>query len=623
MGKPTSLKWVNTWYKAIAADLINQESGLTSGELHQHVQSCILDALYYEVYERHGVSLPGFLASKQPTHWINTPSIPDITANGLGEIYEQVLSHNPTEKKTGGAYYTPTQLVDFVVENTVGVWKEELPTVLDPACGGGFFLLAAYQELLDGRSQDMGRSLTRAEREQILLDCIYGVDINPQAVAVTQLSLLLKLLENQLPSQQPLPDLSRNIHCGNAVIGDDFEWNDSSQSSPQSNPLIWRKAFPNILQSGGFNIVIGNPPYIDSEWMTKYLLSWRQYCSNHYKSATGNWDLFCVFIEKALTLCRPDGLISLVVPNKLASADYAAGARSLLTTVSQIITLRDYSQSAAFGVAVYPLVFVARKRSGQLDKQQLEQPKSGAVWTIATTIQQSQLLDRLRDHFPSLGAIVQVNGAATVAEAYAMQELIEEEPYPEEVQSHNHLRMVNSGTIDRYCFLWGKKPMRYLGQSYWCPVIIRSDRLPPNRLQQAKQPKIIVSGMNKRLECALDQDGSFLAGKSTSIIFSSQTCDLYYLLGVLNSRLISFYLKGYFSGNSLKGNYLRIGSPQLRQIPICLSANPAPMIKLVRQRLTETIPSKLQMIDHQIDQLVYQLYKLTDLEIQLIEQAKF
>ena len=118
------------------------------------------------------------------------------------------------------------------------------------------------------------------------------------------------------------------------------------------------------------------------------------------------------------------------------------------------------------------------------------------------------------------------------------------------------------------------------------------------------------------------KNGSFLAGKSTSIIFASQTCDFYYLLGVLNSRLISFYLKSYFGGNSLKGNYFRVGSPQLRQIPIGLSKNPAPMIKLVSQRLTETIPIKRQMLDRQIDQLVYQLYGLTDLEIEIIEQAK-
>jgi N-6 DNA Methylase/TaqI-like C-terminal specificity domain len=598
MVKPTSLKWVDDWYRAIAANFIASE--LTGLERHQRVQDAILNALYYEVDQQYGIAL-----SKVSRPLIKPPPMPTLTAHTLGEIYEQILSHSPTEKKTSGAYYTPVPLVDFVIENTVKVWTDGLPTVLDPACGGGFFLLAAYQELLDqqGRaaSQIPQGSLTYIERERLLLHCIHGVDINPQAVAVTQLSLLLKLWEDQPRSERSLPDLSCNIRCGNAVIGEDFK------DDSQSNSLDWQKEFPHILQSGGFNIVIGNPPYIDSEWMTRYLPHWRKYCTQRYKSATGNWDLFCIFIEKALTLCRSDGLISLVVPNKLASAPYAAAARSLLTTASHIMTLQDYSQSAAFEVAVYPLVFVAQKRSIPII-----QTDSDATWVIAPTLQQSQLLHRL-DTLPKLETIAQVKGAATVAEAYIIQDLIQE--LIQDGQANDPLRVVNSGTIDRYCFLWGKKPMRYLGQ------IVTIDRLPPRRLEQARQPKIIVSGMTQRLECAIDRNGSFLAGKSTVIIYASQAYDLRYLLGVLNSRLISFYLTSYFGGNCLKGKYLRIGSPQIRQIPIGLSHDPASMIQLVEQRLAETDLENCDEIDRQIDQLVYQLYGLTDLEIQTIDQA--
>jgi hypothetical protein len=438
MGTP--LKWVDNWYRSVWAGI---EPGLAPLEMHQRVQDEILNALYYEIYQRYGIAL-----SEVSSPTIAIPPIVAITAHALGEIYEQILSHSPTEKKTGGSYYTPVPLVNFAIENTVKVWTDGLPTVLDPACGGGFFLLTAYQELID----QQGRLLTYIEREQILLNCIHGVDINPQAVIVTQLSLLLKLRENQ--SEQPLPDLSQNICCGNAVI------------SFQDNHFNWEKTFPQIFRSGGFNIIIGNPPYVDSEWMTRYLPSWRQYCTRHYKSATGNWDLFCIFIEKSLTLCRSNGLVSLVVPNKLASADYAAGARSLLTTQSHILTLQDYSQNATFAAAVYPLVFVAQKRSVPL-----EHPDSGAPWTIAATQPQSQLLTRLRT-FPKLETIAQVNGAATVAEAYQIQALIQEG------QPSDPLRVVNSGTIDRYCFLWGQKPMRYLGQSYLQPVIRDSQQLP-------------------------------------------------------------------------------------------------------------------------------------------------
>jgi hypothetical protein len=585
MKTPTSLKWVDDWYWAVWAEL---EPGLAPLERHQRVQDSLLNALYYEIDQRYGIALSPV---SPPT--IATPTIDAITAHTLGEIYEQILSHSPTEKKTAGSFYTPVQLVDFAIENTVKGWAG-FPTILDPACGGGFFLLSAYQQVLD----QQGQLLTDTDREQILLNCIYGVDINPQAVTVTQLSLLLKLRENR--PQQTLPDLSQNICCGNAVIGSDFDWEET---------------FPQIFRSGGFNIIIGNPPYVDSEWMTKYLPSWRQYCTRHYKSATGNWDLFCIFIEKSLSLCRSNGMISLVVPNKLASANYAAGARSLLTTQSQILTIQDHSQSEAFNAAVYPLVFVARKRATPL-----ESPEPGATWAIAATQPQSQLLTRLRT-LPKLETIAQVNGAATVAEAYLMQALIEEG------QPGDPLRMVNSGTIDRYCFLWGQKPMRYLGQSYWQPVIVEGDpggickaaQLPPRRLQQARQPKIIVSGMTQRLECAIDPDGSFLAGKSTVIIYASQIYDLRYLLGILNSRLMNFYLTSYFGGNCLKGKYLRIGAPQLRQVPIAPADNPSTLIHWVDRRLTAT--EEADWLDRQIDQLVYQLYGLTDAEIQIIEEA--
>ncbi|NJL38692.1 MAG: hypothetical protein HC899_19540 [Leptolyngbyaceae cyanobacterium SM1_4_3] len=129
--------------------------------------------------------------------------------------------------------------------------------------------------------------------------------------------------------------------------------------------------------------------------------------------------------------------------------------------------------------------------------------------------------------------------------------------------------MVNSGTLDRYRFLWGKKRLRYLGASYLHPVIPAHLRqyLPRKREQQAIAPKILVAGMTRELECALDSTGKVLAAKSTAVIQS--TIDLRYLLGILNSKLIHFYFTNSFASNSLSGGYLRVGPPQLQQIPIC------------------------------------------------------
>lgn len=106
MVKPTLLKWVDDWYRAIAADLINQEVELTPLELHRHVQEYILEVLCAETYEKHGVSLPEFLPGRKLAHLTCSPLIPCLSANRLGEIYEQILSQSPTEKKTGGGLIT-------------------------------------------------------------------------------------------------------------------------------------------------------------------------------------------------------------------------------------------------------------------------------------------------------------------------------------------------------------------------------------------------------------------------------------------------------------------------------------------------------------------------------------
>jgi N-6 DNA Methylase/TaqI-like C-terminal specificity domain len=574
-------KWVDEWYGQIWADQKRQQPDQDEEKLQGTVRGIVLRSLYRFLCDQYG----DFIEVEQSSTYPLLEPHPSIESTTLGAIYERLLTYDLTAKKTNGAYYTPPHLVDFVVSQTVEK-IDGLPRVVDPACGGGFFLVAAYEALMEKRSRHLGRVLITTERQQILQNCIYGVDIDPQAVAVTQVALSLKLLE--FDPKAEIPDLKPNIQCGNAVV--DFDW---------------QKAFT----QDGFDVVIGNPPYIDSEQMTKYFPDWRQYCAAHYKSATGNWDLFCVFIEKALDLCRSGGLVSLVVPNKLASADYAAGVRSLLASDSQMILIRDYGQTAPFKAAVYPLVFITQK----VIRRKANSFRDSQAWATGDNFQQTDLLYRLRETFPKLETIAQVNGAATVAEAYIIQDLIHDDPAGE-------LRMVNSGTIDRYCLLWGKKPLRYLGRSYLHPVIKESERLPSKRLHQAQQPKIIVSGMTQRLECAIDPQGSMLAGKSTTIILPFQDFDIYYLLGILNSRLISFYFRGYFGGNSLQGGYLRVGAPQIRQMPIALSPNLESIINLVHQRLSQ--PDLSQAIEPEIDRLVYQLYGLTATETQMLEQIK-
>lgn len=588
-----------------------------------------------------------------------------LSGDLLGQVYQQSLGGSigsgaegrvglaarVTLQKAGGIYYTPEPIVNYVVEQTIDEFLQKsypaaFPLVLDPACGSGAFLLAAYQRLLDRylqtyraaagdhpalqRGPDGQWRLTQAERSRILQAHLYGVDVDLQAVAITQFSLWLKLAED-LPDglQPPLPDLSHNIRGGNAIM-------------KLEGGFQWEQAFPQILHRGGFDVVIGNPPYIDSEQMATQLPHCRQYCGQHYRSATGNWDLFCIFIEKAIDLCCTGGWVSLVVPNKLASAAYARTVRQMLSQENQLLAIRDYAQVPVFAASVYPLVFVSRKLPPQAeqlpvryelmqDLQQVQQARSIYLgnlhssqpqqgWQL-TTRTQSSLLSRLQRDFPALGQIAQVRGAATVAEAYRMQSLIQDTS----ACSPGDLQMVNSGTIDRYRCLWGEKRLRYLGQVYQHPVIPADQcrDLPAKRYQQAQQPKIIVAGMTQRLECALDATGSILAAKSTSIVWvEGETLDLRYLLGLLNSQLLSFYFSHAFNGNQLQGGYFRVGPPQLRSLPISIpERNSAAdrrdytqMIEWVGQRLICQSKPEIQQLDRNIDQLVYQLYDLTATE---------
>ncbi|MFP4088309.1 MAG: Eco57I restriction-modification methylase domain-containing protein [Desulfobacteraceae bacterium] len=246
-----------------------------------------------------------------------------LPADILGQVYERflgkvirltpahraVIELKPEVRKAGGVYYTPTYIVDYIVKETVGkLLKGKKPgpqggasklRILDPACGSGSFLLGAYQYLLDWhrdmyvkddpvkwargknprlyqKSEDDWR-LTTTERKRILLNNIYGVDKDDQAVEVTKLSLLLKVLEGEdeetiqrqlsLFQQRALPDLGSNIKCGNSLIGSDFY--DGTQTNLfdeediyRINAFDWDQEFPRIMKDGGFDAVIGNPPYI-------------------------------------------------------------------------------------------------------------------------------------------------------------------------------------------------------------------------------------------------------------------------------------------------------------------------------------------------------------------------
>ena len=639
----------------------------------------------------------------------------------LGTVYERFLGkiirltpghqakieEKPEVRKAGGVYYTPEHIVDYIVCHTImrkikGKSPAQLASaraggpfrVLDMACGSGSFLLKAYQVLLDhclkwyrenraGKAANAACSdrsgdwrLTIAEKKRILSAHIFGVDIDTRAVEVAKLSLLLKVLEGEsdetvgttmrLFHERALPSLSDNIKCGNSLIAPDY-FDDKliidDAEAGRVNGFDWDREFAPAMASGGFDCVIGNPPYIDSELMSAAYPGERKYCSSRYRSASGNWDLFCVFIEKALKLCRPRGVHGFIVPNKLIAADYAAGAREVIAA-NRLLSFRDYSETPVFPVGVYPVVYTIEKNpapgKASVSYERMADDKAGGVtvawkgkvplaairsagkspWIFSADSDKLSLVRKLAQNFPKLGMIAKVCGAATVAEAYSLSDILADKQKPDK----NDLVFVNSGTIDRYLSLWGAKECRYLGRKMRWPVVPFEERknLPATRLRQARAPKVIVAGMTLRLECIADMTGEVLAGKSTSIIFPP--FDVRCLLAIMNSRLIDFYYRTVYGGISLSRGYLRIGPPQLREIPVrvidekdekdkrllrqacaavdAITAARAQLAQGADAPQTRALESRINNLDEEIDSLVFDLYGLTDRETAIVKDEK-
>ena len=395
----------------------------------------------------------------------------------LGSIYERYLGNTirltpkqvkveekPEVRKAGGVYYTPRYIVDYIVRETVGKAIEgkspkqiEKIRILDPACGSGSFLIGAFQYLIDYHVKwylahpeqevrhahpsldfmrevhtdpDGAKRLSVYRKAKILRNNLFGVDIDPQAVEITMMSLYLKALEgekSQLPPKQHiLPELKYNVMCGNSLIGPDiydqgvlfaederdrinaFDWNyvpvrnagfqpaqadaagtaalrtspvdaamqgdapserrGGSQTAPTpGNPP---PSIGQVMRSGGFDCVIGNPPYIRIQAMKEWAPVEVEFYKQHYKAASsGNYDIYVVFIEKGLSLLNKKGKLGFICPHKFFNAQYGEPLRKLVAEGKNLSRVIHFGDRQVFeGATTYTcLLFLARAGSKQLE----------------------------------------------------------------------------------------------------------------------------------------------------------------------------------------------------------------------------------------------------------------
>jgi len=571
-----------------------------------------------------------------------------LPADILGQVYEQFLgkvirltpSHGakveekPEVKKAGGVYYTPTWVVDHIVDRTLGLALEgRTPAaatnlkILDPACGSGSFLIGAYDRLLRWFSdvyvnstpatrqkrmfQDASGEwrLTLAERKRILKACIFGVDIDRQAVEVTKLSLMLKVLEGQSTEtinqqmqmfhlDRVLPDLDKNIQCGNSLVGSDatdyLDLDDADEDL--LNPFDWDMAFPKIMGSGGFHVVIGNPPY-DVLEKERGAASWphgalRDYLPSHdaYEPALGGkLNLYRLFLIRSIGLTRSEGHFGMIVPMSLVADISTASTRrfvltSLRTPLLECFPQKDNVSRRVFLRAKLSTVVVTGSRTKNLKPILRGNPITTRVFPgndladpaveNSVTLNDCALLDPealpipLTDNAawelckkihrqPNVRRLADLTDSYQVARGEINQTVYRE--YISTTASGNEplLKGVELGAFEQYASL-------SQGQREW----LNEARMLSDHPDKAKPPgpriatqRITGVDDSRRLVAALIDTGAWFADSTNSITsVAGAPLSLVYLVGLLNSELFQWRFRLTSSNNNVATNEL-LGLP--------------------------------------------------------------
>lgn len=304
------------------------------------------------------------------------------TAERIAALHAQVVAATAERGriKGRGVYYTSARVTRYMVDLALGEALRELRRggdstadslaeqlqslqqlrVLDPACGSGAFLLAAYEAL----SQEYRRclaGLTRLGMTSTLdpsvapLGNLAGVDISADAVRAARLSLWWTA-----GGQGDPPDvLRRNLRTGNALVDD-----------PTVDPraVRWETAFPDVFAGGGFHVVLGNPPYVRQERIRRL----KPFLAHRYECHRGSADLYTYFLELGVRLLAEGGRLAYIVPNKWLRAGYGDGLRGLLTRETVVERLVDFGHAPMFeGAQVFPCIVSLRRRAGRGDRGEL------------------------------------------------------------------------------------------------------------------------------------------------------------------------------------------------------------------------------------------------------------
>ena len=556
-----------------------------------------------------------------------------FAADVLGQVYERFLGSQvvvgsrgvkvetkPEVKKAGGVYYTPSHIVRYITASTVqsalagykGTTRPRL-RVLDMACGSGSFLIEAYQTLLDWyRNWHETRGVTKRgvllkvprkhragfdlhlsihERKRILLDHIFGVDIDPQAVEVAKLSLLLKVIEDPevVPRQMELsefkkrllPSLSANIKCGNSLVERDFDavtklvLTDEEQQRVNAFDWAGSDGFKAVMSDGGFDIIIGNPPY---SYRNATLDKLKPYYTATYRCAEGNFDTYKFFMERAVGLIRPGGTFGQIVNASFLIQPQFQKLREVLDRSLLIREIDPLGSNVFRDVTIDTTIFIAeRRKDGARGRQPVSailvrepaRPEALAdergyrisqrrfasnddyVFDWRLSDDAHGFVERLLRQFDPLSTYCDFSVGINTGS-------MKEEMVADRKFDARYHRCVRGTGIARY------GEVKTDGWIIYDPAFVRSygargRTLPPESF--FLNPKILVvrtrnASLERRIVATLDLDANYNLNRLSNITAKENT-SIHTILGVLNSSLVNWLFQTRFFNYEIKPVYLR------------------------------------------------------------------
>jgi hypothetical protein len=577
----------------------------------------------------------------------------------LGTIYERflgkivrphgrgaVIEEKPEVRKAGGVYYTPRYIVEYIVEQTVGkalAGKKPEETLrlrfLDPACGSGSFLIHVFERVCEHWQQWLNDNpkkrkrdwcwvdekantlyLTARTKRRILRETIYGIDLDPQAVEVTQLSLYLKMLEGETSEtlqrehdlyggDEPiLPPLQDNIKCGNSLIASDFSV--IPEDLVRVRAFDWNVGFRDIMKAGGFDAVVGNPPYIllqDDFRDDEQLAYFRQ----NYKGASYKLDTYHLFIERGIKLCRANGRLSFITPSNFLTNNHLETLRRFILQSIQPEEVVVVDGGVFPGVSVDNAVFVfsagqgAAKLfpmtravaepaglrpigGGKVDPARVLAERH-ALFTSGITHPASDLWDRLAAKWQPLGDFADVNfGKQLRDRAKFSRDVIA--VAGRKAIPRTHVACVTGKDIERYVLNWSHLACLNdtIAQSGGCW----------DESKHGAKGKLLTRQIGRFPSFAFDDVGYHCLNTIFMVtVRDPKRIEPKCLLGIMNSKLFRVLWMGRFYDQ--RKTFPKIKGTYLKQMPIALD----PDDKTRHDRLAGLVDKLLALIPSSLSDL--------------------